>query len=461
MRRGRGEGPLDKIDPKLWQLIDAHAAGELPLDPENPEFLVHVYVAVENDDFGGLSAAGFQLTSELGGTAIVTLPIPEIESFADRADVVAIFAPRAGQALEGPPVVHTTEQRSIRLQEAYGVKTHTRPNGSRGEDVIIGIVDTGVNILHDAFTFETTENGKKVRKTRILHYWAQGATRPGTTKLWERNGTVFSEADLNSHIAAFAATRKLPPASLLDESGHGTGVASVAGGSPFTAGPDAARSRTGIAPAARFIVVSGLMDATAGIEFCFEKAAAIPQPCVVNMSIGQHELPHNGLSVFAHRLQALLTQGIPANFRPGRACVVAAGNEGVNHNHMWFSLSQPKTIDIQVDPGEIVIGCLISSSKPGLKVSLAAPAATAEFSKAGPRRDAMSCRPHCDDPNPSQHSAEGPERSGVRFRCAYSRRGQNQSTGDVRPPRRLAPQARSGQRAASRRSHLVLLGHCF
>ena len=75
------------------------------------------------------------------------------------------------------------------------------------------------------------------------------------------------------------------------------------------------------------------------------------------------------------------------NFRPGRALVVAAGNEGVNHNHMQFSLTEAKTIDIQVDPREIKLGCLISSTKAGLKVSLAPPAARAVFSQAGPRRN--------------------------------------------------------------------------
>ncbi|MGE0260027.1 MAG: S8 family serine peptidase [Alphaproteobacteria bacterium] len=387
---------MDKIDPKLLQLIDAHAAGELPADPENPDFLVHVYVVVENDDFGGVAAAGYEVASELGGIGVVTLPIPQIESLADRADVLAIYAPRAGQPADGPPpIVHTIDQRSIRLDEAYGVKSHTRPNGSHGEDVLIGIVDSGVNILHDAFTVHTIENGKPIRKTRIIAYWAQGTTRSsGATPLWQRNGTVFSEADINARLAAFDTSGALPPAGLIDEGGHGTGVASVAGGSEWTAGPDAVRSRTGIAPASRFIVVSGQIDNTAGVEFCFAKATEASLPCVVNMSQGDHDQPHNGLSVFCHRLRAMLTQGSPASFRPGRAFVAAAGNEGVSHNHMRFSLQQPKLLDIQVDPEEVTLGCHISSTKPGLKVSLAAPAAKPAFSPVGPRPASMAVSGH-------------------------------------------------------------------
>ena len=73
---------------------------KLTPDPENPDFLVNVYVVVTNGDFGELNAAGYEFTSELGGTAIATLAIPEIESLADFGVVTAVFAPSAGQPLE-------------------------------------------------------------------------------------------------------------------------------------------------------------------------------------------------------------------------------------------------------------------------------------------------------------------------------------------------------------------------
>jgi hypothetical protein len=54
---------------------------------------------------------------------------------------------------------------------------------------------------------------------------------------------------------------------------------------------------------------------------------------------------------------------------------------------MRLSLTAVKTIGIQVDPQELSLGCLISSTKPGLKVSLAPPARIPRFSKVGPLRD--------------------------------------------------------------------------
>ena len=112
------------------------------------------------------------------------------------------------------------------------------------------------------------------------------------------------------------------------------------------------------------------------------------------MSQGNHGQPHNGLSVFSHRLRAMLTQGSPATFRPGRAFVIAAGNEGLDHIHMQLPVPQAKTLNVQVDPHQLSLGCLISSTKPGLRVSLALPGARPVFTAPGPMRGRVSISGH-------------------------------------------------------------------
>jgi subtilisin family serine protease len=378
---------VDKIDPVLVDLIESYAAGELPADPDNPDFLVHVYLIAENGDFSGIASAGHEITSELAGSAIVTLPISSIESLADRADVLAILAPPVGNPRADPVLTRTTAQWTTHMKEAWEVTSNTRPTGSQGEGVIIGIVDHGVNVLHDAFTFEVDEAGKKVRKTRILSYWAQGATTSsGSTPLWQRNGTVFSEAAINGHIATFAATGTMPPAKLRGD--HGTATASVAAGAAWSASPEFSDFCTGVAPDAQLVVVNAEIDVLAGIEFCFETARKLSLPCVVNVSLGHHEYPHNGLSLFSRRLRGMLVQGLPASFIPGRAFVIAAGNEGHGHNHLKLALTQMKELEIEVDakPKESLfnVACLISSSTPGLRLSLAPPTNPRQFSSPGP-----------------------------------------------------------------------------
>jgi hypothetical protein len=380
---------MGMVDPVLQTLVDAFQAGTLPPDPDNPEFLTYVYVVAQGGDFGGISAAGFDVASELDGIATVTLPIADIETLAGHGDVIALFAPQSGTPSDGEAQAFTAEQAAIGLSEAYALTSHSRPSGTHGEDVFVGVIDSGVNVLHDAFTFSVVEAGKTVRKTRILAYWAQkSGVRRGTTPVWERSGTVFTEAQINAFIAAFDASRTLPPAAVLDlesngiDSGHGTGTASVAAGSSWPGTPEIQGKRAGIAPAATLIVVGGQLDDIAGIEFCFTKSGA--KPCVINMSLNTDEMPHNGLSLFSHRLWGLLTQGSPRTFRPGRVYVSSAGNSGKFHNHMQLPLAQPKLLEIAIDPREISFKMLVSTSRPSLTVSLAPPGRVRRFTTPGP-----------------------------------------------------------------------------
>ncbi len=356
---------MDKIDPTLSRLIAAHAAGEVPPNPDNPENLVHVYVAAANGDFASLASAGYEPISELAGTAIIILPVAQIETLAARDDVLAIYAPPVGKPLAGQ-VVFSIDQKLVQLEQAYQVKSTARPHGTRGADVVVGIVDSGVNVMHDAFRTAAPD-----RKTRILFLWVQNDTiRPGTGPLWDRMGKVFTAAEIDALIAAHPSGHGMP-AALLDPGGHGTGVASVAAGSAWPTDPPATQVQSGVAPDAQLIVVAGQRDEQAGLEFCFAKADALvpARPCVVNMSLGAHDLPHNGRSAFDQRVHALLTA------KAGRVFVVAAGNDGAVHSHARVALPHPGalTLDIIVGPDQFRIGCLISGAKGGLKATVAPP----------------------------------------------------------------------------------------
>lgn len=381
---------VDKIDPRLLMLIDDLAAGEIEPDPDDPDFLTHVYVYSESDDFGALAAAGFDVSNELGQTAIVTLPITSIEDLAARSDVVGVFAPRAGSPTQAHDFAHTTAQFLLGLENAWDVTSGTRSGGTKGAGVIIGIVDDGVDIRHDAFTNDVVVGGNHIRESRILSYWAQGKTKPGRTPLWKRNGRVFEKAELTAAISAWASAGTALPGPLrLPKDTHGTGTASVAAGSTWSAGPEALGTRLGIAPEADIVVASThggesknyVRDALAGIEFCFETARALNRPCVVNMSLGTYNLPHNGLSIFAQRLRAMLVDPVSGNPVPGRVYVRSAGNTGNNHGHVKLSLTAPQTLTLLVgrprlrgrDNDDYSLECLVSSSQPGLKVRVAPP----------------------------------------------------------------------------------------
>ncbi len=185
------------------------------------------------------------------------------------------------------------------------------PSAYTGRDVLIGIIDTGIDYEHPDFL---DENGN----SRIISVWNQNrAIGQGPQEIENTFGT---ECD-----AASIADRSCP---LGDYDGHGTHVSGTA----------AARNDTygGVAPDANIVVVSydASMDLSTGYAntifstkicqaayYIFKKAEQLGMPAVVNLSLGTHVGPHDGTSLFEQCLGELVEN------TAGRAIVAAAGNE--------------------------------------------------------------------------------------------------------------------------------------
>ena len=79
---------------------------------------------------------------------------------------------------------------------------------------------------------------------------------------------------------------------------------------------------------------------TEAIAYVFEKAAQLDMPCVINMSLGQNGGSHDGESLVERAIDRLLEQ-------PGRAMVVAAGNEHIWRGHASGTLATGQTRTLQ------------------------------------------------------------------------------------------------------------------
>jgi subtilisin family serine protease len=185
------------------------------------------------------------------------------------------------------------------------------PKAYSGKNVIIGIIDTGIDYSHSDFRDESG-------KSRILSIWNQ--TKNGGAVPTEIEDSYGTECDQNS-----ISDGSCP---LMDRDGHGTHVAGTA----------AARNKNypGIAPDANLIVVSydssvnlqsGYAETIFSTKICqaayyiFKKAETLGLPAVINLSLGTHIGPHDGSSLFEQCLAGLLEDSA------GRAIVAAAGNE--------------------------------------------------------------------------------------------------------------------------------------
>ena len=185
-----------------------------------------------------------------------------------------------------------------------------------GRGVIIGIIDTGIDVTHPDFI-------KSDGQSRILAIWDQNIS--GNPPSGYEYGYEWTQSDINNGSCSHTDPY---------EQGHGTHVSGIAAGNGRATG-----AYRGVAPEADIIVVADNPEATGGfidgVNYIFSKADALGRPCVINASLGSHQGGHDGSDLESRMLDQLVTAS------PGRVLCASAGNEGDDFIH----LSYPATED--------------------------------------------------------------------------------------------------------------------
>ncbi len=181
--------------------------------------------------------------------------------------------------------------------------------GWNGNNVVVGIVDSGIQYQHDDFK---NPDGT----TRVVNIWDQNAG--GSPPAGFGYGNECSQAQINAGTCTQT-----------DSQGHGTHVAGIAAGDGSATGNAVPQFKySGMANNAAIIMVktiftdAGIID---GVNYCFQKAATLGRPCVVNLSLGTNLGPHDGTTDLELGLQALVG--------PGKIVVASAGNDALALTH--------------------------------------------------------------------------------------------------------------------------------
>jgi len=208
--------------------------------------------------------------------------------------------------------------------ETIGVNRIRRIPGFdyRGNGIVIGFVDTGIDYAHPAFLTAAGES-------RVSTIWDQG-DRTGTPP----DGFLFGSVFGREEIAAGRAPK--------DENGHGTFLAGIAAGKE-----DAEAGFFGVAPLAEIAVVKlkeaknylkeyycmpegvtafSEADIMLGVEYLLEYAQERRMPLVLCVGCGCSLGSHGGtvpLSMYLNNLA----------LRPDVCIVTASGNEGNTRHH--------------------------------------------------------------------------------------------------------------------------------
>lgn len=218
------------------------------------------------------------------------------------------------------------------------------PYSLTGQGILVGIVDSGIDIFHADFR-------KEDGSTRIVGLWDQTLTPQGergqVPPEGYQSGVYFSEESINQIL------QRESRSPTQDRSGHGTHVAGIAVGN----GRASRGENRGVAYEADILVVK-LGSPTAegfpqtaqlmqGIDFCVRMGIQRGQPLAINLSYGNNYGSHTGTSLIETYLDTVSNMG-------RTTICVGSGNEGnlARHASTELEMGREFLLEFVVAPGE-------------------------------------------------------------------------------------------------------------
>ncbi|MBF0189585.1 MAG: S8 family serine peptidase [Magnetococcales bacterium] len=313
-----------KLDAGLSSRLSAHnlqsaQAGTHPLRAgEEKGALVAATVQFSGNGLAAMRALDVVVRSVLGNVATVLIPINRLAQVAALPEVSRLETPSRPVARlhKSAPFVKVDPLRTGSLAQGWG--------GNTGKDVLVGIIDSGIDINHGDFRDASG-------KTRIVRLWNQRSVT-GATPPTGADGAALYGAECDT--AAINAVLDTTPSGTGvcnpdDNNNHGTHVAGIAAGNGGGTGNEKAAGRfVGMAPEAGLLVANPLDKAVAvngdpvldAISWMTRVAKQLNKPLVINLSLGSYFGSRDGTGGFQ--------KGIDQVSGAGVIVVAAAGNEG-------------------------------------------------------------------------------------------------------------------------------------
>lgn len=313
---------------------------EVGFDPEEDVWELIVKYSGTLDTVRSVSLS---VTELMNGYAVIVIREDRIEELASFPEVEFIEKPKS-----------LYFEAYVGRQVSCIDSVQNPPYSLKGNGILIGIVDSGIDYANPAFR---NADGT----TRIVSLWDQ--TIPGNPPEGYATGTEYTREDINAALAAQEDINVAPdtredigeaPAVREDSgrsgglqgeeerfrivpsrdiSGHGTAVAGIAAGNG--AGSTGGQYR-GVAPEAELIVVKMGIPRTegfprttelmTGVDYIIRKALELKTPVAVNISFGNTYGSHDGTSLVERFLNDI------SDTWKNVICV-GSGNEGTTAGH--------------------------------------------------------------------------------------------------------------------------------
>ena len=207
-----------------------------------------------------------------------------------------------------PAVALNDSSRQLHFVNQVHAGSNDLPKAYKGKDVIVGVVDVGLDVTHPDFK-------DSLGKTRVLRYWDQ--TYSGVYNFPAYGyGRLWDSTAINNNL--FVGNDPVA------NNGHGTSVTGRAAGNGRSTGQN-----SGNAPEANIVFVQSNMNANNwtltiadACDYIFKYADSVGKPAVINISLGTYFGSHDGNDPASELMEQLLDE------HPGRIIVCAAGNSG-------------------------------------------------------------------------------------------------------------------------------------
>jgi subtilisin family serine protease len=300
---------LTKIEPFLHLQVDSWRKQSPPeRAASGSDSPVVVFVRFTGDPMA-LRNAGLAIRSIVSEIAIGEVRLADVERLAALDQVLRIEGDRTAQ-------LHL----NVSVPQIEADVVHGAPLSLTGKGVIVGIVDTGIDIFHQNFL--TADQ----KASRILSIWDQNKPDDKIPNGFA-TGHELTQGDI-------AEALKHPDTSYRghDDKGHGSHVAGIAVGNGSRSGHcHGSNTFIGVAPEADLIIVKmtgSFADIIEGVKYIFKQADTLGKAAVVNLSLGwDRGAAHDGTSTHETVLDGLVGG-------PGRVIVVSAGNNADARLHV-------------------------------------------------------------------------------------------------------------------------------
>lgn len=220
-----------------------------------------------------------------------------------------------------------------------------------GQGILLAFIDTGIDYLHPAFR-------NKDGSTRIFSIWDQTINENNNHPVGLPFGTEYRKEMINM---AIRNDTPLNIVKTVDEIGHGTMLAGIAGGTP-----DLENRFMGIASRSEFVIVKLKpakklnkeiycvpedklcymeSDVISGLTYVTNVATELHRPLIICIAMGTSQGGHTGFGSTSGYLN-YLTQ------TPGIGVAIAAGNEANKRRHYFGTINAPSYTDVELNVDE-------------------------------------------------------------------------------------------------------------